>query len=422
MQVALPFCLSYFNLSQTLQRKLWVIFLILFLFSCSGEKYDISDAVSILPERSEILNVDYKLQSTPLYFDDVEVYSGDFKKKRLLKLSNIISNFELHEGVVYFVNSNFEFVGVDIKTKKVVKKISLKQKSFLIKKRNITYVTFSIAKSNAVVTFNNGYVFGVDIENEALVWNADIQDSLFNKVSVLQNKVLILASSGNFYGFDLQSGLELFKTENIDTDGIGMIFNVNKNLDPIIINQFAILIGYYKTNISFFNIQNGVKIFTIPLIQNSLDFGRITFSPVLFQNLLIAGTSKNLSAISFANGVKIWELTFDLASNIMQVGEYIFILDGLSQNLLAINGKTGAVRWKEKLDFKDYTKASLFAGIEGNILLFTENGKVLKFKAANGEQVGSKPIKGFFSKNFDYKIIDNKIYYLDGSNNLIILL
>jgi outer membrane protein assembly factor BamB len=397
-----------------------ILFISIFLFACSGEKYDISNAFSILPERKEVFYPETGLANERINYSKSEVYLGNFEEEKLFKLSGIISNFIINEGRVYFVNKNFHLIGINLETKKEEFNMALISSRIKLKKKNITFTTLVINGDDALITLNNGYIVAVNISEKNLLWQTEISDVILSFPFIYKDKALISTSSGAFYSFNINDGKEIYKTESYD-DALGTNFSLNVGLKPVFFPASNMLMVYYRSDIFFVDIKSGNRVFTLPLVDGSLEFAKISGEPTLTsKNIILAGTSRNIMAFSLMHGVKLWNYNANIVSNILDLGNYVVVADASTSRIIAFNILSGGVKWISPLSEKHKGKIRFIAGLDNQLFSFDEKGVLTKFNIQSGE-LQEIMNKKYYAKNLDYLLWEGKIYYIDSSNNLILL-
>jgi outer membrane protein assembly factor BamB len=387
-----------------------------FLLACSGEKYDLSNAMNILPEKTDNFIVSPELARTSIYIEG-EAYAGTLTPKKLASLRDISSNFELFDGGAFYVSSSKKLVKAKFSGEREI--VSFEER--LAKKKNVSDFLLAINGDMAIIVSNSGDVVAFDTSIMQIKWDAKINDIVNIKPFIYKDEVVISTSSGGLYTFDIftgEKGVEVLKVE----DPTGVNFNTISNLEIIPIYTGRIFISYYRSELLFFDISTKLKLYNLSLLENSLDFSRITSTPIFYGNFLFVGTSSNLSAVSLATGGKIWDTNGKFTSNIASAGGFIFIFEQSSRNLLAFSSQNGSVKWKTELEIPKKTSKLWISTFSPNaILTIDEKGYITKLNIVNGSIFEEKKRQVAFSKRFNYRLINGKIYYTDGSDNLIIL-
>lgn len=403
------------------RKNLLIWALGLLLASCGGEKYDISNAIGILPDKKEAFTETPSLKRQNVNFDVQSYYSGTLTARKLGKLSGIFSNFEIQDGKAYYLDSRLSLIGVDLETGKEFLEIKAVGDLSKIKKSNVSLSLIAVSENNALVTLNNGYIIKFDLNEEKMDWTVKIEDLITIKPLIVRQEALVLTSSGGVFGFDLQTGAQTSFAEKAD-EPIGIHFNTVSGLSPIVIPAGNLLLSYYRTNILFFDLNTKVKLYSFPLVEGNLEFGRITETPILYRNLILAGTSRNITALSLANGIKAWQFTGNFTSNIVATGEFAFAYDDNSKQIVSFSMQNGDVKWKEEFKLPKKTSKVWLALFYPNALIaIDEKGFLTKLDLVSGEEFVEKNKQKVYSPKFNYKLIENRIYYTDNSDNLIIL-
>ena len=250
-------------------------------------------------------------------------------------------------------------------------------------------------------------------------WVSKITDITTIKPFIYENKAFVFTSSGASNVFDLETGKIISSTEKYE-DPIGINLNLSDNLSPVFIQNANVVSSYYRTDLIFFDVSTGFKVFNISLNESSLDFARIKTEPVIMRNLMLVGTSEKLSGISLANGSEIWSVNANVSSNLSVMGNFIFFFDKKTKNLISLSLQNNDIKWKAEMNVKT-EKAWIIPNNKNTLLVFNADGLLQKFNLETGEENLEGGRQKFYSKTLDYKLINNKIYYTDGRNNLIAL-
>ena len=399
--------------------KIYLITFILLLSACSGEKYDTSKALNILPEKTDTFIPNPALKNIPIILDNQSYYAGTLARKKLARLSGKISNFEISANNVCYVKSNIKLICLNILTSEKIAEIPLFSSNSDIKKSNISQVLIAFSGENIIAVTNNGYVAKVNIKEKLVNWVSKITDITTIKPFIYENKAFVFTSSGASNVFDLETGKIISSTEKYE-DPIGINLNLSDNLSPVFIQNANVVSSYYRTDLIFFDVSTGFKVFNISLNESSLDFARIKTEPVIMRNLMLVGTSEKLSGISLANGSEIWSVNANVSSNLSVMGNFIFFFDKKTKNLISLSLQNNDIKWKAEMNVKT-EKAWIIPNNKNTLLVFNADGLLQKFNLENGEENLEGGRQKFYSKTLDYKLINNKIYYTDGRNNLIAL-
>jgi hypothetical protein len=397
--------------------KIYLITFILLLSACSGEKYDTSKALNILPEKTDNFIPNPALKNIPIILDNQKYYAGTLARKKLARLSGKISNFEISANNVCYVKSSITLTCFNILTSEKIAEIPLFSKNSDIKKSNISQVLIAFSGENVIAVTNNGYVAKVNIKEKLVNWVSKITDITTIKPFIYENKAFIFTSSGASNIFDLETGKIISSSEKYE-DPIGINFNLSDNLSPVFIQNANIVSSYYRTDLIFFDVSTGLKVFNISLNESSLDFARIKTEPAIFRNFMIVGTSEKLSGISLANGSEIWNVNANISSNLPIMGNFIFFFDKKTRNLISLSLQNNDIKWRAEITAKT-EKTWIIPNNKNTLLVFNQDGLLQKFNLENGEESLDGGKQKFYSKTLDYKLINNKIYYTDGRNNLI---
>jgi outer membrane protein assembly factor BamB len=397
-----------------IKLKIAILFL---LASCSGEKYDTSNSISILPEKIDSFVENPQLKKTTILIDS-PYYSGDFKKNELVKLKGLSSNFEIQDDFIFYVKNNTTFVKMDKKGKKQ----SVFYEKLLQKKRNIKFNLFTLHENHALIVSNSGDVIFIDTSSMTVQWNFEIQDVITVKPIIFNNKAIVSTSSGSVFVFDLKDG-NLISSSNRADDPIGVNFNLISNLNSKYFEPGNFFLTYYKTDLLFFDLKNFNKIYSFPISDQLIDFKKITSTPMFYKNYIISPTSSKILSLSLVNGIKAWEINGDFASNVAISGGFVFAFEKNTQSIVAISVDNGDIKWKfsDLQLFKNSSKVWIASVLPNMIIAIDNRGHYIKLNINYGSLIESKSKNGFYSPLFNYQIIEDKIYYTDTFSRLILL-
>lgn len=387
--------------------------LTLMLISCSGEKYDISNAINILPEREDELRPDFAMRNIPVMPYSEQYYKGDFIYKELANLDSINSNFEIENGVVYYVNNKMELVGKLLENGKTITSIKLISKGLDVKKSNIKYTNLALnGQYEAVVSTNFGHIFYIDLEEKEVVWKMAIQNIIPLKPLIFEDDVFIFNASGGLNVYNKKTGALIFSGLNVE-DQTGINFESVRGLEPKIIPSANLLVSYYRGDLLFFDIRTRGR-FTVSLIESVMNFGRITSTPIISHGGIFTSTTINFTAFSYFSGGKIWSIngTFNRS---FEVGDFLFTLSN-HKNLVAIYKQNGKVKFNIDFPSQDIFLAPISSD---KFFAINSKGEISIFNINTGDFI-EKIKRQVPSENFNYRLINGKIYYTN-RNKLILL-
>jgi outer membrane protein assembly factor BamB len=387
----------------------------LVLSACSGEKYDISKAINILPERNEAFFQAPELAKINIFVEG-NAYKGLLNKRKIAKLKSLNSNFEISDDAIFYITSSRKLVKINGD-----ERLEVSFKNALSKKKNSTQNLLAVNGQIAIITTFNGDILAFNTENLTLMWKQKIDDVISLKPFIYKDEVIIATSAGAIHVFDGFTGEKKLEIEKVE-DPLGMNFNTISNLKPLPIYPANIFISYYRNDLLFFDIATKVKLHSAPLIVGNLEFAKITSDPIFYDQFVFTSTSYNISATSLVNGLKAWGINGNFTSNIVSSGGFVFAFEANSQNIIAFSAKTGDIKWKTELKLpKKTSKIWLTTFVPNAIIAIDEKGNLTKLNISNGKIFEDANPHKFFSPKFNYALISGKIYYTDGSDNLNIL-
>ena len=400
---------------------LYSLFLLLLLASCSGEKYDLKNAISILPDDSEVLVTDPSLSSQNIS------YESDASPDRYLNLKQIasinsLSNITINnsENLAYYIDRHLDLVVFDLLTQKTQFKVrpfaNIKHK-----KRNIfsAKLTYSEVRNIIVITFNSGDVFAIDMEEKSILWHKKIEyTSLISQPMVIKNNIFLKSNIGDIFAADIDSGeivCEFHGNEHTKNGYIG----IESESDIIPLNNGENLGIIERGSLSILNSQTGMVLDSITIVDGS-DAQNFSHGDQIL-NIHISNKSDSIivntdsKIISFSRVYKMpkWKHNTQFLSNILNIGDYVTYItkDG---KIVCRNSDSGQIRWV--VDVKNIGKYHLLAIQNGRILAL--HGKSATIYDMNSGLLLSEEEPSFkindiqkieeTSENSTYLIINNR--------------
>ena len=271
--------------------------------------------------------------------------------------------------------------------------------------------------SDELVAFN--------ANNESRLWSFKSPLPFRGGITVTDDFLFVSDFEGNFFAFNTVNGKIVWSTF-LGSDS-NSIYTAAR---PILVDKKIVVPG---TGGSFFiiSLDNGKILWTENISSNKelpklFHTGDIVANPINDDiNIYLVSQSGITTAFNINTSEKLWSVPFGGFETPSLSGETIFIV-GNSGSLVAIDKKTGYVRWKK--DFPRYTNENsyfkdkeliLYKGptlVDSHLLLSTQDGKVKIFDANNGKETGVIKVGKLATSPMP---VEKKLYFLTVNGKLI---
>ena len=369
----------------------------------SAIKNNLSWEDRYLNKNNNIQNIFYRNSSNLLYKS--KRVKANFYDKDILYLDNLIISYN-RKGEIFFYS---------LSENKVIFKYNFYKNKYKNFKKKLY---LAIDQGKLIVADNIGYIYSIQINEKNLIWAKNYRISFRSNIKI-QDGIIFLADQENkLYAINSLNGLKLWDFLGNQSFLKGKFLN-NINIDDI------------NKNIFFLNTQG--KVYSINYANQNinwllnLDNIYFTDNPNIFsgqelvsdRSNLIVSTDKLIANFDKLNGAKKWDI--DLVSRVKPSisSNYLFVVsDRNFLNCIDINN--GKILWSIKifknskinLDKTGNIKHLIIA--ESQIMLLTNKGYVIKYKAGNGELIEAVDLNLSFIGSYPI-IVDGYLYLTSNS-------
>ena len=375
-----------------------IFFLSLIIFSCSSDK-DKKVDLEVFKNQGEKINV----------FEANNIFDKEISSKSLLLLNSPQSNKDwVYEH--FSSNNLYEHLVYEGKFQDIFKKSI----GDYINKNNDNG---SLLVSNEFVFFSDekGKIYKFDIKNQRVIWELKIYESSLNNypknIALYLNSNILYAADnlGFLYSIDTETGKPIWQ------QNYGVPFSSNLNFYKSIlyvVNQ--------NSRLYAFNPIDGEKIWSFESLSGLIKPSRSSSISILNNNLLFTNDVGDVTVIDLNQQVIVWtknilsqntisnNLIFK-TSNLLIDKKDVFISSN-NGDLLNFNFDTGEIKWSQKL-----SSIQNHISTDKYLFVLTENGFIIAFNKTNGTILWSLNLTKF---SRDSKTVPSYYGLLLASNNL----
>ena len=375
-----------------------IFFLSLIIFSCSSDK-DKKVDLEVFKNQGEKINV----------FEANIIFDKEISSKSPLLLNSPQSNKDwVYEH--YSSNNLYEHLVYEGKFQDIFKKSI----GDYINKNNDNG---SLLVSNEFVFFSDekGKIYKFDIKNQRVIWELKIYESSLNNypknIALYLNSNILYAADnlGFLYSIDTETGKPIWQ------QNYGVPFSSNLNFYKSIlyvVNQ--------NSRLYAFNPIDGEKIWSFESLSGLIKPSRSSSISILNNNLLFTNDVGDVTVIDLNQQVIVWtrnilsqntisnNLIFK-TSNLLIDKKDVFISSN-NGDLLNFNFDTGEIKWSQKL-----SSIQNHISTDKYLFVLTENGFIIAFNKTNGTILWSLNLTKF---SRDSKTVPSYYGLLLASNNL----
>jgi outer membrane protein assembly factor BamB len=421
-----------------LRNILKLIFLLVFLTSCSSDKKDIKDAVSVFKYSLELkkddslgleaVDIPVRRQNRFWYgstkvtrgLDSVENFAFPSK---ITKTKSIWSGYRtgsndkkvfkpvISNNVIYLLDAKGNLIARDIRNyKKIWKKRIFAKKD----KRDFRGGKIFLGKGNiifATTGFNS--LVALNSKNGEIIWSKKLGSIPISTPVSNEGQVFVTTSDNKTYALDAQNG-----TINWIHEGIYKNTAILGAADPVfyknyliasyssgeiyIINQISGEVGWvYDLNVS--------KAINSDFILNDIDATPIVKDDIVY----VIGNGGLMMAIKAKDGNIVWRKELASISDFWIAGNFIYLINNDNQ-LICMHRKNGGIKWYKNLDKnKKSKKKTIYHGIVmagDNLILSNSKREIVIVSPLDGKIIQKKKV----SRQINHApIIVNKKLYLN---------
>lgn len=320
--------------------------------------------------------------------------------------SNIIA-FNNH---LYVVNSNGSLVCLSQNTgEKLWDHMVAKQPDSAIFSGGLT-----ANGSTIYVSSNIGTVKAIDANTRKELWVANLKYPLKGVPLYSHGKIIINSIENQTFALDALTG------------SIAWVKSAAKEATTMASSGAAaesgndVICPYTSGDLKSLNSQNGTinweeVLFSTNFSESGAVFSQIAASPVVFNNNILVATSESkMVLLDAASGIRLWEKEIGTLNTPVVNNNWIFVLSSDNQ-VICLSAKTGEILWIKSVSNiygEKYPDNSTWVGpllINGDVVIFSNYGDILKLDLSTGNLKGKATIKNI-SINKKPIVVNGKIF------------
>jgi outer membrane protein assembly factor BamB len=430
--------------------KLFLIFLSLFIFSCStnkdkkvdleifkkqGEKinvFEVSnvfdkevDSKSVLQLNQPQLNTKWSYEhfSSNNFYDHF-IYEGKFQdifKKNIgdyINKNNDSGSLLVFENFVFFSDEKGKIYKFDTISQKIIWELKIYESTYNNYPKNIALFLngdFLFAADNL------GFIYSIDAQTGKTIWQQNYGIPFSSHLNFHKGVLYVVNQNSRLYAFNPLDGQKIWSFESLS----GLIKPSRSS--NISLHDNKLLFSNDIGDITAIDLNQQVITWTKNILsQNSISNNLVfKISNILIdkKDVYVSSNSGDLFNLNLETGEIKWSQKLSSIQNHISSDKYLFVL---TENgfVIAFNKINGTILWSLNLTkFSKNNKTSLdYYGLllaSNNLYATSSNGDIYKISANDGKYISHKKINNDLSRA--PIIVDNKLLILNRSSELIIL-
>ena len=430
--------------------KLLLIFFTLLIFSCSsdkdkkvdleifkkqGEKINVFevnnvfdkevDSKSILQLNQAQLNKKwtYEHYSSNNFYDHL-VYEGKFQdifKKNIgdyINKNNDSGSLLVFENFIFFSDEKGRIYKFDLNSQKTIWELKIYDSSYNDYPKNIALFL------NADVLYaadNLGFVYSIDTQTGKTIWQQNYGIPFSSHLNFHKGVLYVVNQNSRLYAFNPSDGQKIWSFESLS----GLIKPSRSSNISLYDNK--LLFSNDVGDITAIDLDQQVIIWTKNILsQNSISNNLVfKISNILIdkKEVFVSSNSGDLFNFNVESGEIKWSQKLNSIQNHISTDKYLF---SLTENgfVVAFNKTNGNILWSvnlSKLSKDSKIKVDYYGLLlaSNNLYATSSNGDIYKISALDGKYISHKKINSDLSRA--PIVVDNKIFILNRSSELIIL-
>ena len=430
--------------------KLLLIFFSLIIYSCSSDKnkkvdldifkkqgekinvFDLNnifdkeiDARSLLQLNQPQLNKKWSYEhfSSNNFYDHL-VYEGKFQdifKKSIgdyVNKNNDRGSLLVFENFVFFSDEKGKIYKFDTISQKVIWELKIYESSYNDYPKNIALFL------NGDVLYaadNLGFIYSIDVQVGKIVWQQNYGIPFSSHLNFNKGVLYVVNQNSRLYAFNPADGQKIWSFESLS----GLIKPSRSSNISLYDNK--LLFSNDLGDITAIDLDQQVIIWTKNILSQNTISNNLVFkiSNILIdkKDVYVSSNSGDLFNFNLETGEIKWSYKLSSIQNHISTEKYLFVL---TENgfVVAFNKLNGTILWSLNLAklSKDKKVSLEYYGLllaSNNLYATSSNGDIYKISANDGKYVTHKKINSDLSRA--PIIIDNKIFILNRSSELIIL-
>ena len=430
--------------------KLLLIFFALLIYSCSsdkdkkvdleifkkqGEKINVFevnnvfdkevDSKSILQLNQAQLNKKwtYEHYSSNNFYDHL-VYEGKFQdifKKNIgdyINKNNDSGSLLVFENFIFFSDEKGRIYKFDLNSQKTIWELKIYDSSYNDYPKNIALFL------NADVLYaadNLGFVYSIDTQTGKTIWQQNYGIPFSSHLNFHKGVLYVVNQNSRLYAFNPSDGQKIWSFESLS----GLIKPSRSSNISLYDNK--LLFSNDVGDITAIDLDQQVIIWTKNILsQNSISNNLVfKISNILIdkKEVFVSSNSGDLFNFNVESGEIKWSQKLTSIQNHISTDKYLFVL---TENgfVVAFNKTNGNILWSvnlSKLSKDSKIKVDYYGLLlaSNNLYATSSNGDIYKISALDGKYISHKKINSDLSRA--PIVVDNKIFILNRSSELIIL-
>ena len=430
--------------------KLLLIFFSLIIFSCSsdkdkkvdldifkkqGEKINVFDANNVFDKEVDFRSLlqlnqpqlnkkwSYEHFSSNNFYDHL-VYEGKFQdifKKSIgdyINKNNDSGSLLVFENYVFFSDEKGKIYKFDTISQKIIWELKIYESSYNDYPKNIALFL------NGDVLYaadNLGFIYSIDVQAGKTIWQQNYGIPFSSHLNFHKGVLYVVNQNSRLYAFNPSDGQKIWSFESLS----GLIKPSRSSNISLYDNK--LLFSNDVGDITAIDLDQQVIIWSKNILSQNTISNNLVFkiSNILVdkKDVYVSSNSGDFFNFNLETGEIKWSHKLSSIQNHISTDKYIFVL---TENgfVIAFNKLNGTILWSLNLTkLSNDKKVSLdYYGLllaSNNLYATSSNGDIYKISANDGKYVAHKKINNDLSRA--PIIVDNKIFILNRSSELIIL-
>ncbi len=430
--------------------KLLLIFFSLIIFSCSsdkdkkvdldifkkqGEKINVFDANNVFDKEVDSRSLlqlnqpqlnkkwSYEHFSSNNFYDHL-VYEGKFQdifKKSIgdyINKNNDSGSLLVFENYVFFSDEKGKIYKFDTISQKLIWEIKIYESSYNDYPKNIALF---LNGDVLYATDNLGFIYSIDVQAGKTIWQQNYGIPFSSHLNFHKGVLYVVNQNSRLYAFNPSDGQKIWSFESLS----GLIKPSRSSNISLYDNK--LLFSNDVGDITAIDLDQQVIIWTKNILSQNTISNNLVFkiSNILVdkKDVYVSSNSGDFFNFNLETGEIKWSHKLSSIQNHISTDKYLFVL---TENgfVIAFNKLNGTILWSLNLAklSKDKKVSLDYYGLllaSNNLYATSSNGDIYKISANDGKYVTHKKINNDLSRA--PIIVDNKIFILNRSSELIIL-
>ena len=427
-----------------------IFFLSLIIFSCSSDK-DKKVDLEVFKNQGEKINVfeannifDKEISSkSPLLLNSPQsnkdwvyehfssnnlyehlVYEGKFQdifKKSIgdyINKNNDSGSLLVSNEFVFFSDEKGKIYKFDIKNQRVIWELKIYESSLNNYPKNIALYL----NSNILYAADNlGFLYSIDTETGKPIWQQNYGVPFSSNLNFYKSILYVVNQNSRLYAFNPIDGEKIWSFESLS----GLIKPSRSSSISILNNN--LLFTNDVGDVTVIDLNQQVIVWTRNILSQNTISNNLIFktSNLLIdkKDVFVSSNNGDLLNFNFDTGEIKWSQKLSSIQNHISTDKYLFVL---TENgfIIAFNKTNGTILWSLNLTkfSRDSKTVPSYYGLllaSNNLYATSSNGDIYKISANDGTYISHKKINSDLSRA--PIIVDNKIFILNRSSELIIL-